>query len=177
MRETPGSLGRVEVWSAAGAIKLERNVALELAKSPVRVDPISVTEMALTAVDGSQIAIINLSTGETRAIALSSAEISQAQAQMQEIKSNRTPAPSGASVAAQAIIAVTGGDGTSGLLYGLVYPVKIGAPVPAITIDTAGRAASWGSCQLTSNLPIKLVKAGAEVGILYSDGTISWYTA
>lgn len=168
---------QLELWSIVGTARLDRVVDIRgVSGASVRVDPLSAAELALTSLDGTQTLVVNLSSGDTRNISLSSPEIDGARGHLAEMMSYRAPAVGGP-FATQAVIAVTGGDGASGVLYGLIYPVKIGAPVPLISIESSGSVTGGGLYELTGKLPIKLVKTGSELGIIYSDGTISWYSA
>ncbi len=78
------------------------------------------------------------------------------------------------------ILAATGSDHL-GSVYCLVLPIIVGTAAPIVSITTVGIVSVLGTFVLPPfggdlGSAVKIVKTGSSLGLVYSSGSINWYT-
>lgn len=159
---------QLEVWatenSTLGLVARSRVASFS---SLPHVDLLAADGIVLTGRDGITVATISIPSAVARENRIQVPEIAAAVAQYQA----RTNPGAGNPV----VIPATTTD-QNGVIHALVLPSPRGV-LQAVRFSTEGAGSAWFSFQATRErqVPLKLVLAQSQIGMVYPDGVVSWY--
>jgi len=174
-------LGRdhAELWSGIENAKPEVVATVRPAvpfPDTANVDVLSPEWVAVTARDGTSLWAISTLDGTLMEHRLGGPEISAAQAIAQRLRDESGIHPN--RLASFDILPATGADKMLELVVGLVFPVPSGEVVPVILIGMNGVVTQYGFSigdYRPGTIPIRILRYGGELGIVYGDASVSWY--
>lgn len=165
--------GDVEIWNLDSS-GLKRTGAASLSGTPLscNIDLLANGLLALTRKDGSSLAAVSLPSGNLEEHAIQVPEVISAVTQYQNESNSSRGNP--------VVIPATGSD-RNGSLYALLLPSSASA-IQTVKLSSNGQGSAWLSFQLAhrdagaSRIPMRLVMRPTEVGMIYTDGAVAWYT-
>jgi hypothetical protein len=164
--------GAIEIWSVDGRLIKRVGASTTTPAAAVHVDNLRDGVVAVTRQDGASISTIEIPSGLLSNHPILAPDVAAAVAYYQNRASTSHVVP---------IIIPASGCDQAGSLYGLVLPSPPYA-VRAVKFDINGTGSRWRTFRFPSGArgafgaAVKLIFHRSEVGIVYADGSVAWYS-